>query len=74
MVCLCRFPSFSERSHAVEMCKQLIEKHFGKSVKDKGQIEFRDDDTIYRFLEDDQTNALNSEMNSDCEPRKGKQT
>ena len=53
------------------MCKQLVEKHFGKSVKEKGQIEFRDDETIYRFLEDDQTNALNSDMNSDCEPRKG---
>jgi len=58
-----------ERSHAIEMCKQLVEKHFGKSVKEKGQIEFRDDDTIYRFLEDDQSNALNSDINSDCEPR-----
>ena len=53
------------------MCKQLVEKHFGKSVKEKGQIEFRDDDTIYRFLEDDQTNALNSDIVSDCEPRDG---
>ena len=53
------------------MCKQLVEKHFGKSVKDKGQLEFRDDETIYRFLEDDQTNALNSEISSDCEPRGG---
>ena len=62
----------SERSHAVEMCKQLVEKHFGHSVKEKGQIEFRDDDTIYRFLEDDHNNALNSEVVSDCEPRSGK--
>lgn len=58
-----------DRSHAVEMCKQLVEKHFGKSVKDKGQIEFRDDDTIYRFLDDDKSNALNSVSSSDCEPR-----
>ncbi|XP_065062483.1 uncharacterized protein LOC135689250 isoform X2 [Rhopilema esculentum] len=58
-----------DRGHAIAMCKQLVEKHFGKSVKEKGQIEFRDDDTIYRFLEDDQTNALNSDIVSDCEPR-----
>eukprot|EP00794_Sanderia_malayensis_P004765 gene4765-5392_t len=58
-----------DRGHAIEMCKQLVEKHFGHSVKDKGQIEFRDDDTIYRFLDDDQSNALNSEASSSCEPR-----
>eukprot|EP00112_Aurelia_sp_Birch-Aquarium-sp1_P013372 Seg2837.2 transcript_id=Seg2837.2/GoldUCD/mRNA.D3Y31 product="DEP domain-containing mTOR-interacting protein" protein_id=Seg2837.2/GoldUCD/D3Y31 len=63
-----------DRGHAIEMCKQLVEKHFGKSVKNKGQLEFRDDETIYRFLEDDQTNALNSEINSDCEPRGGNVT
>ena len=58
---------------AIEMCKQLVEKRFGHAVKRKNQeVEFRDDDTIYRFLEDDTSNALNAGISSDCEPRAGK--
>ena len=50
------------------MCKQVVEQQFGRAIK-KGEKEFRDDNTIYRFLEDDESNALNSGVTSLCEPR-----
>ena len=60
-----------EHEHAIEMCKHLVESHFTHTVKGK-TLEFRDDNTLYRFLEDDETNALNANYTSDCEPRPGK--
>ena len=53
------------------MCKQIVERHFGHAVKKGHQAEFKDDQTIYRFLEDDENNALNAGMSSLCEPRPG---
>ncbi|XP_031549993.1 uncharacterized protein LOC116287451 [Actinia tenebrosa] len=59
-----------ERDQALAMCQNLLERHFGHSIK-KGDEEkgFTDDDTLYRFLEDDESNALNTGMGSLCEPR-----
>ena len=64
-----KFILFSDREKAVEMCRQLVERNFGHSLEKGKQTEFRDDDSIYRLLEDDESTALNSGMSSDCEPR-----
>ena len=60
---------FSDREKAIEMCRQLVERNFGHSLEKGKQTEFRDDDSVYRLLEDDESTALNSGMSSDCEPR-----
>ena len=53
------------------MCQQLVERNFGHSVQKDGNKGFKDDDTIYRFLEDDETRALNGDVRTQCEPRPG---
>lgn len=53
------------------MAQNLLEKHFAHHVK-KDLTEFHDDEKLYRFLEDDESNALNADVSSDCEPRPGK--
>jgi len=58
-----------EREKAIEMCRQLVERNFGHSLGKGKETEFRDDDSIYRLLEDDESTALNSGMSSVCEPR-----
>ena len=58
-----------EREKAIEMCSQLVERNFGHSLGKGQETLFKDDDSIYRFLEDDETSALNSGMSSVCEPR-----
>ena len=55
----------------MEMCKQIVGRHFGHAVKKGKQAEFKDDSTIYRFLEDDESNALNAGLSSLCDPRPG---
>ena len=55
------------REAAVTMMADLLQHHFGKGVKNT--TEFRDDGTFYRLLEDDDSNALNAGVTSDCEPR-----
>jgi hypothetical protein len=64
------FYNIQERDQATAMCQNLIEHHFVHPVK-KGDEEkgFSDDDTLFRFLEDDESNALNSGVGSLCEPR-----
>lgn len=54
---------------AVEMGQQLINRHFGHEVKHHEV--FKDDDTYYRLIEDDETTALNSGDVSSCEPGPG---
>ncbi|PVD23300.1 hypothetical protein C0Q70_16566 [Pomacea canaliculata] len=56
-----------DRERAVEMGQQLIDRHFGYNVK-TDEI-FRDDQTYYRLMEDDETSALNSGSVSECEPQ-----
>ena len=53
------------------MGQALIDQHFGAEVN-KHQVMFRDDETIYRLLEDDQSIALNAGPTSQCEPRPGR--
>ena len=57
-----------DRNRAVEMGKIFLEKHFLHSAK-KDSENFKDDDTLYRLLQDDESNALNADVSSDCEPR-----
>ncbi|KAK2164124.1 hypothetical protein LSH36_68g04032 [Paralvinella palmiformis] len=57
-----------DRECAVEMGQALIDQHFGADIN-KYQIIFKDDETIYRLLEDDQSTALNAGTVSQCEPR-----
>ncbi|KAL9968655.1 hypothetical protein ACROYT_G020770 [Oculina patagonica] len=57
------------KEKAIEMCRQLVERNFGHSLEKGKQTEFKDDDSIYRLLEDDESTALNSGMSSMCEPR-----
>ncbi|XP_066914588.1 uncharacterized protein [Clytia hemisphaerica] len=61
-----------ERKAAVEMCQQLVERHFGHNVKRGESEEFKDDDSVYQFIEDVQANALNAGIKTQCEPRPGK--
>lgn len=58
-----------ERPVAIEMCCQLVERNFGHSLEKGKDTEFRDDDSIYRLFEDDESTTLNSGMSSLCEPR-----
>lgn len=67
-MCMC-LSCFSDRERAVEMGQQLIDRHFGYNVK-TDEI-FRDDQTYYRLMEDDETSALNSGSVSECEPQPG---
>ena len=64
------FYQYVDRKQAVAMGNSLLEKHFSHSAK-KDTTEFTDDDTLYRLLEDDESNALNADVSSDCEPRPG---
>ena len=59
----------SDKERAMEMGQALINQHFGHQVAN--QEDFRDDDTYYRLLEDDDTTALNAGDVSHCEPRPG---
>ena len=52
------------------MCQQLVTRHFGHNVKNDTE-NFQDDNSIYRFIEDDESNALNSGVKTQCEPRPG---
>lgn len=52
------------------MCQQLVQRNFGQSVK-KGPEDFKDDNSIYQFIEDVQANAMNAGIISQCEPRSG---
>ena len=52
------------------MGQELIDQHFGHHVKQ--EKEFKDDDTYYRLLEDDESSALNAGATSQCEPMSGK--
>lgn len=60
---------FLDREKAIEMCRQLVERNFGHGVEKGKETEFKDDDSVYRLLEDDESTALNSGMSSVCEPR-----
>ena len=51
------------------MCRELVERNFGHGVEKGKHTEFKDDSSIYRLLEDDESTALNSGMSSVCEPR-----
>ena len=51
------------------MCQNLIDRYFVKKLKSGNDQQFTDDNSYYRFLEDDESNALNSGMESLCEPR-----
>ena len=51
------------------MCRELVERNFGHCVEKGKHTEFKDDNSIYRLLEDDESTALNSGMSSVCEPR-----
>lgn len=53
------------------MGQYLLAKHFAHSVKKDSADEFQDNDTLYRLLLDDESNALNANVSSDCEPRPG---
>lgn len=53
------------------MCQQLVDRHFGHSVNKDTATGFKDDATIYRFIEDDEGTALNSNIHSACEPQPG---
>lgn len=53
------------------MGQQLVERNFGHSAQKDGNKGFKDDDTIYRFLEDDESRALNGDVRTQCEPRPG---
>ncbi len=59
-----------DRNKGVEMGQSLLDKHFAHSAK-KDTDKFQDDDTLYRLLQDDESNALNADVSSDCEPRPG---
>ena len=61
---------YIDRKKAVEIGKSLLDKHFAHSAK-KDTAEFKDNDTLYRLLEHDESNALNANVSSDCEPRAG---
>lgn len=66
------YSSFKERSAAVEMGQHLIDEHFGHHVKGKAKTTFKDSDSAYyRLLEDDESNALNAGDISECKPRPG---
>jgi len=58
-----------ERHAAIDMCQQLVDRHFGHSVNKDTATGFKDDATIYRFIEDDEGTALNSNIHSACEPQ-----
>ena len=53
----------------MEMGQLLLDQHFGHSVKSE-QV-FKDDNTYYRLLEDDESNALNAGETSSCQPVSG---
>ena len=59
-----------DRNEAVDWGNNIVEKHFAHAAK-KDTEKFQDDDTLYRLLEDDESNALNADVSSDCQPRPG---
>lgn len=60
---------FAERSVAVDMGQEVINRKFGHNVKNEEV--FKDDGTFYRLLEDDESTALNHGEVSNCEPLPG---
>ena len=64
------FLQITDHEKALEMGQMLIDKHFGHNVKDDKEI-FKDDDTYYRLLEDDDSSALNAGELSECAPQPG---
>ena len=63
--------SIVERVAAIDMGQNLVQRNFGHSLQKDGNTDFKDDGTIYRFLEDDEGRALNSTVHTQCEPRPG---
>lgn len=53
------------------MLRELVERHFGHGIK-RSDVSFQDDTSFYRFIEDDDSNALNSGVSTQCEPSPGK--
>ncbi len=55
---------------ALELGQALIYQHLG-SVVNRQILVFKDDESLYRLLEDDISTALNVGFASHCEPRPG---
>ncbi|ELU10998.1 hypothetical protein CAPTEDRAFT_203097 [Capitella teleta] len=51
---------------ALEMGQMLIDQHFGHRVGSSSVAVFKDDDTMYRLIEDDESSALNAGETSEC--------
>ena len=60
---------FAGREEAVTLGGELISRKFGHHVCN--DHDFKDGYFFYRLLDDDETNALNMEELSECEPRPG---
>ncbi|KAL8573984.1 hypothetical protein ACOMHN_029431 [Nucella lapillus] len=59
-----------DRNDALEMGQNLLDTHFGVQVNSiQGEGKFKDDDTLYRLLEDSELSALNGGAITRCEPR-----
>ena len=58
-----------DRETATNIGQQLVERHFGKSVKRRASTPFKDDNTIYHFISNGDSNALNAWLHTQCEPR-----
>lgn len=58
-----------DRPAAVDMCKLLVERHFTTAASGQTSVKFKDDSSIYKFIEDDDSNALNATVPSSCAPR-----
>lgn len=56
-----------DREKVIEMCCQFVECNFGYSLEKGKDIEFRDDDIVYWFFEDDEFIVLNFGMSFQCE-------
>ena len=64
-----QFYVYLGKEQAIEMGQALIDNHFGHQVKE--ETVFKDDDTYYRLIEDDESTALNAGATSTCRPRPG---
>ena len=53
------------------MGQALMDKHFCHSAKKETEL-LQDNDSLYRLLQDDESNSLNADVSSDCEPRPGR--
>ncbi len=62
----------SDRERAVEMGQSILQKRFGHHLSGKSDdVVFKDDDELYRLVEDDHSDALNAGIVSECEPGPG---